>query len=227
MRIALAFARQAAGTPKAHLCAACVDVLGVSAAGVTLMSNDHSGPVCASSARSSILEDLQFSLGVGPCRDAFNTRAPVLAPDLEHEESRWLNFSGPAIEIGVHAVFASPLSVGAARLGALTLYQDEPGLLSREQTDDTLALADVLAQTMLTMQWAGDPDVLAPELSNAGDHLAEVHQASGMVAVQLGVPVAEALARIRAHAFVAARPVAEVAADIVGLRLRLDDDRSR
>src|SRR5439155_11219291 len=103
----------------------------------------------------------------------------------------------------------------------------EPGLLSREQTDDTLALADVLAQTMLTMQWAGDPDVLAPELSNAGDHLAEVHQASGMVAVQLGVPVAEALARIRAHAFVAARPVAEVAADIVGLRLRLDDDRSR
>ena len=66
IRIAVAFARQAASVPAARLCGACVDVLHVAGAGITLMSGTNVGPVCSSNERTRLLENLQFSLGEGP-----------------------------------------------------------------------------------------------------------------------------------------------------------------
>jgi hypothetical protein len=226
VRIAVAFARQTAAAPPARLCGACVEVLGVSGAGVTLMSGRHSGPVCSSNDRAEVLEELQFALGEGPCQDAFARREPVAEPDLGRAPDRWPNFTPPALEVGARGVFAFPLQAGRRPIGVLTLYQDLAGDLTDEQAVDSLAVADVLAQTMLTIHSLNDPDVLADELSDAGTHRAEVHQASGMVAVQLGIGVAEALVRLRAHAFATDRAVAAVADDIVARRLRLGDDRA-
>ena len=48
---------------------------------------------------------------------------------------------------------------------------------------------------------------------------AEVHQATGMILVQLGVPAQEAFVRLRGYAFAARRPLAEVARDVVARRL--------
>ena len=52
----------------------------------------------------------------------------------------------------------------------------------------------------------------------------QLFQAQGMVMVQLGVSLADALARIRAHAYAENRSLAEVAADVVARRLRFDTD---
>jgi hypothetical protein len=48
-----------------------------------------------------------------------------------------------------------------------------------------------------------------------------------MVSIQLQISVAEALVRIRAHAFAIGSPIGVVAADIVARRLRLTDDRQQ
>ena len=77
----------------------------------------------------------------------------------------------------------------------------------------------------MSMQTAAPPGELAAGLDESVAHRAEVHQASGMVAVQLGVSVGDALARLRAHAFAEGRPLAAVAEDVVSRRLRLTDDR--
>ena len=227
VRIGVAFARQASQAPAARLCSACVEILDVSGAGVTIMSGTHSGPVCSSDARMGRLEDLQFSLGEGPCRDAFDTGRPVTEPDLEHRHAgRWPNYTQPAVELGACGVFAFPLSVGSARIGVLTLYQDAAGSLSDEQTADSLVVADVLAQTMMTIQARSNPPLLSNDLTDANAHRAEVHQASGILAVQLDINVAEALARIRAHAFATDQSVADVAQQIVAHELWLNDDRT-
>lgn len=224
--MAVAFARQAAAAPPAQLCGTCVELLQVSAAGLTLMTGRNSGPVCASDPRTSELDDLQFALGEGPSRDAFITGVPVTEPDLLVAPSdRWPHFTLPALESGTNGVFAFPLNVGAARIGVFTIYQDAAGSLTDEQTADSLVVAEVLAQTMLSVQARSAPGVLAADLHRDGAHRAQVHQASGMVAVQLGVDVTEALVRLRAHAFASDRPIAEVADDVVGRRLRLGDDR--
>lgn len=225
VRVATAFARRAAAAPPGHLCSACVDVLAVDGAGVTLMSGRNSGPVCSSDERIGVLEDLQFTLGSGPCRDAFESGVPVIEPDLERTSpERWPGFLAPAIEAGTMAVFAFPMRTGEHQIGVMTLYRDEAGGLSEQQTADGLLVADVLARTMVSVQSKARGDLLSADLSDDGAHRAEVHQATGMLAVQLGVSVDEASARLRAHAFASDRSVAEVAQDVVARRLELSDD---
>ncbi len=53
---------------------------------------------------------------------------------------------------------------------------------------------------------------------------AEVSQATGMVMAQLGIDPAEALVRLRAHAYATDRSAIDVARDILDRRLRLEDD---
>jgi hypothetical protein len=136
---------------------------------------------------------------------------------------KWPTFINEARATGIGAVFAYPMLTGRSKIGVLTLYQDEPGNLTRAQSDDSLALADVLSRTILDMQANSPPGMLPVELDEAFTHRAEVHQASGMVAIQLKVPIPEALAAIRAFAFAEGRSVGKVAGDIVARRLRLSD----
>ncbi|MGB0094384.1 MAG: ANTAR domain-containing protein [Solirubrobacteraceae bacterium] len=60
-------------------------------------------------------------------------------------------------------------------------------------------------------------------LSLQGAGWAEVHQATGMISVQLGVSMDEAFVRLRAHAFAAGRSLKAVAGDVVARRLRLEE----
>jgi len=227
VRLATAFALQAAKTPGPSLCSVCVNVLSVAGVGITIMGGDKAGPVCVSDERMAALEDLQFTLGEGPCQDAFRERAPVLVPRLDDAAfALWPAFVAEARNSGVEAVFAYPLIAARSKVGVLTLYQDNAGDLTRDQSEDSEGLADVLAHTILAMQAAAPPGMLPAELDEAVAHRAEVHQASGMVAIQLKVPVAEALAALRAHAFAKDQTVADVAADIVARRLRLSDDHN-
>jgi hypothetical protein len=86
-------------------------------------------------------------------------------------------------------------------------------------------MATLLTETVLSLQDAAPPGELASGLEDVVASRAEIHQASGMVSVQLQIPVTEASVRIRAHAFAIGSPVSVVAADIVARRLRLSDDR--
>jgi hypothetical protein len=228
MRIAVAFARAVTRSPRAGLCDACVDVLEVSGAGITVMGGGQTGQLCVSGTRMAALEDLQFTTGIGPCQDAFHTGHPVHAPSLGVSAvSRWPAFVHLARDAGIGSVFAYPMAVNGARIGVMTLYQDVEGDLSSGQHDDSIAMAEVLTETVLSLQDAAPEGVLAPGLQEAVAYRAEVHQASGMVSIQLKIPVAEALLRIRAYAFSHNQPVGAVAADIVARRLRLSDDREQ
>ena len=227
-RIALALARAVAKAPNSALCGVCVEILAVSGAGITVMSGGHAGPVCVSGGRMATLEELQFTMGEGPCQDAYVSGRPVHAPNLDASTSaRWPTFIDQARLSGIGAVFAYPLSTHGARVGVLTLYQDNAGDLSADQHYDCIAMASLVSETVLSMQDIAPPGELAGGLQAVVAYRAEIHQASGMVSIQLKIPVAEALVRIRAHAFAIGSPVGAVAADIVARRLRLTDDRQQ
>jgi GAF domain len=197
---------------------------GVSGAGIMLLSGDVAhGSLCTTDPTSALIEQVQYTLGEGPCVDAHRQGRPVLEPDLARAGSgRWAAFAEPVVAAGVGAVFGFPLRVGAVRLGALNLYRDRPGDLTVEQHADALVLADVSAEAVLVLQARAPAGTLADELARSADFHAVVHQAAGMVAVQLGVGVADALVRLRAHAFADGRAVQEVADDVVARRLRFD-----
>lgn len=212
------------GSESKRLCQVCAEVTGMTGAGIMLMSGDvPRGSVCTTNEVSALIEQLQYELGEGPCVDAHNHDRPVLEPDLADPATpRWLAFSRPALDAGVRAIFGFPLQVGAVRLGALNLYRDQPGPLTDDQHGDALVMADVAAQAVLVLQADAPPGQLASELEAGADFQYVVHQASGMVAAQLGISVGQALLRLRAHAFGNDRPLGVVAGDVVGRRLRFD-----
>lgn len=224
--VAARFARNRSATPPRSMCGLSVDILGVAATCVTLMNDRNSAPVCASDERASRLDDIQYTLGEGPTPEAFAGRAVVSEPDLAHQEpSRWQHFIPLAVELGMASVFAFPLQIGDSCVGVLTAYKTASGPLSADQETDGLIVADTIAKSMLRIRREGDFEVLAGKTAEQGAHRAEFHQASGMVAVQLGVAISEAAIRIRAFAFGADRAVSDVALEIVAGRLRLDNDR--
>lgn len=221
--IARVVAAADAADPGPAMCAACAAGLGVSGAGLLLMDGGMPAPLAWSDPVSERVVELQRSLGEGPGPDAHATGLAVAEPDLRSPaRPRWAAFGPAALAAGAEAVFAHPLRIGGVRLGALTLHCDGPGALSAERTADAQAMADAMALAILAMQSRAVPGSLGPELERLAAHGAQIHQASGMVSVQLGVSVAEALARLRGHAFATGRPLADVAADVVARRVRLD-----
>ena len=212
-----------------RLCQVCAEVTKVSGAGMMLMSGDLArGSLCSTNEVSARIEELQYTLGEGPCVDAYHQDRPVLEPDLaDPATQRWFGFAAVAVNAGVRAIFGFPLQVGSVRLGALNLYCDLPGPLSDEQHADALVMADVAAQAMLVMQAGAPPGALAAELGAGADFQYVVHQAAGMVSAQLDVGVGHALIRLRAYAFGNDRPLADVSADVVSRRLRFGDHGGR
>jgi GAF domain/ANTAR domain len=207
-----------------RLSAACVDVVGVTGAGIMVMIDEQNLASFANSDRvSGVVEELQFTLGEGPCIDAYQTGRPVLERDLKHPAvSRWPAFSHAALDAGVSAIFSFPLQVGAVRLGALDLYCDHPEDLDRDQLSDALVLAGLITHELLALQAGAEPGVLGTGLEDVTNLRAAVHQASGMVSEQLQIPVGDALVRLRAYAYAGGRPINDVARDVVARRLRLD-----
>lgn len=227
-RIAVAFARETARSSSARMCAACVEVLSVTGAGITVMGGSQAGPICVSGTNVAALEDLQYTMGQGPCRDAFRLGRSVHAARFDGPiTARWPSFVELAKASGISAVFAYPLTLSGTRVGVMTLYQEGEGGLSTAQHDDSIALAEVITETVLGLQEEAPAGTLSASLEDAVLYRAQIYQASGMVAIQLAIPADIALVRIRAHAFATDRPVADVAADIVARRLRLADDDPR
>jgi hypothetical protein len=153
---------------------------------------------------------------------------PVAEPDLAAPTStRWTAFTPPAVAAGARSVFGFPLQVGAVRLGALNLYCDEPRSLTDTQHADALLMAAIAAQAILVMQAGAPEGQVASELEVGADFQYVVHQASGMVAVQLEISVREALVQLRAHAFGDGRALVDVARDVVAKTLRFNRESPR
>jgi GAF domain-containing protein len=210
-----------------RLCGAAAGALGASGVGVNVMAeNGERGVNTASDPASEKLDDLQFALGEGPCIDAFAARRPVLVPNLsDGATNRWPIYASAAYDRGVRAAFAFPLQVGAGRLGVLDVFRARPGRLTTDELGQAVTFAEVAMMILLDRQENAAPHRLAHGLDDAIGARAELFQAQGMVMVQLGVSLGEALARIRAYAYVEDRPLAEVARDIVARRLRFDRDQ--
>lgn len=211
-----------------RFCGAVVDTLDVSGAGVSMMTSDGVRGVCAASdPHSEVLEELQFTLGEGPCVDAYASRRPVLVPVLaDGAMTRWPVYAPTVHAKGLRAVFAFPLQVGGARLGVLDVFRDRAGELTPTELTQAVLLTDVAVAALLDQHKRAD-DGRAPEyLDEAVERRAELFQAQGMVMVQLGVDIGAAMARIRAYAYAENRRVSDVAGDIVARRLQFHPDHS-
>ncbi|MFC8226291.1 hypothetical protein [Streptomyces sp. NPDC057287] len=178
----------------------------------------------SSSETGASFEDMQFTLGEGPGPDALLTGHAALEHDLAAVSGdRWPALVLTMAALPIRAVFCLPLAIGGITVGVLTALRASPGHMSGQQMEDALGLTAALA-----LQFLGGSGSRLEEWMDAqpdGElHRAVVHQATGMLSVQLELPLAEALLRLRAYAYSNDRSIVHAAEDVVARRLRLDDD---
>ena len=200
-----------------RLCHAAASQLELSGSAVNLMSSDGpDGVVASSDARARELAELEFTVGEGPGIEAFMVRRPVLVPDLRRlSEDRWPGYTSAALDADLAAVFAFPLHIGAVGFGVLELYADEPGTLDPDQSATATTYAQIGTETLLDGEATTDDGRLVPSLATALDYRGEIAQAQGMVMVDLGIGISEALVRLRSHAFAHDEPLISVARKII------------
>jgi GAF domain-containing protein len=157
------------------LCRVAARILPAKAVALSLITeHGPAGIVAALNEESEVVEELQFILGEGPCWEAFETRAPVLVPDVQGDTARrWPGYSAAVQAHGLRSAFALPLQVGSARLGALDLHREHAGALADDALADALALA---TQTLIEGQGEAD-DAAASEVEQALESSFPVYQA--------------------------------------------------
>ena len=205
--------------------------LDIDAAAISLIFDGAAtGTLGSSGQPARMYDELQFTLGEGPCLDSITQRTTVSAVDLaDPGETRWPMFGPALLSHHIRAVFAMPVIVAGEYVGALDLFRANVGALDDANVAGAIAASEIAGIPLLDII-DGDLRAAVDEPnSNAWAELnalsrAEVSQATGMLVAQLEVDPAEALMRLRAHAYATGRSATDVARDILDRRLRLDND---
>lgn len=181
--------------------------------------------VCSSDRTAARIDELQFELGEGPQWLAMSTGESTLQADLSSaDHSEWPLLGSALMELAVAALFTVPMRMGAVIVGAASLYRDSVGDLTDDQRISALAIASAIAAPAIeravhsAAENAPRESALSPALRR------EVHQATGMILVQLNTTATIAYARLQAYAFANGRTVLSVARDVIARTLIFTDD---
>ncbi len=195
----------------------CVDLLPADAAGIVLGdARRELRVVAASSEAAELMELLQLQSDEGPCLDCFQTAAPVSIADLAGAADRWPRFVAAVAERGqFRAVHALPLRLRGQAIGALNLFDREPGSLPDRDLALGQALADVATIGILQERAVRRAEVVNEQLQMALTSRVTIEQAKGVLSQHFGVSVEEAFDRLRRYARSRNEKLALVAGQVV------------
>lgn len=153
-------------------------------------------------------EELQATLGEGPSLDVLAGAGAIDVDEFgkSNPDARWPMFVAAAVNTGICSMTVVPMRVGAARFGALAVYLRRPGGLGPTDAPEANTLASLALDLLLAD--------LGPVTGLVEDR-PEIHQATGMVSVQLDIDLPTALLRLRGRAFAENRRLSDLAADVV------------
>jgi len=100
--------------------------------GAKLTTPASVGPLAAA------CDELQQTLGEGPCITSLQTQSLIRVDDMTTESS-WPSFAAAASELGLRSLLACQLATARDRLGALNLYSTQPNAF--DENSEILARA--------------------------------------------------------------------------------------
>ena len=212
----------------ADLCRPFLASLPISGACITVISSTGSqSTLCSSDPVAARIDELQFELGEGPLWTAARTGDPVFISDVATDShDNWPVLGSALRELPVGAIFSIPMRMGAVAVGVATLYCERPRELDEGQRITALAIASAVASAAVQRAMlsasddAGSETLITPALRR------EVHQATGMILVQLDTTATVAYSRLQAYAFASGQTVQDVAHDVVTGRMRFGEPAS-
>lgn len=221
----------------ALLARAVVQVLPVDAGGVSTTSTALRVPLGATTLSAELAEELQTTLGSGPCLEAARAHEGCVF-DLLELRRRWPVYAEELTRLTPYRSAASiPLGApGRQVVAALDLYAEDPRLSERLDVDRVVrelgqplgALLDVCLSPLRPLEpsWPTEDEDLEPRpewFECVTDRRFTVWVAVGMVRAREPWSVDDALSVLRGHAYSQGRTLDDVADDIVRRRLRIKD----
>jgi len=197
-----------------RLCDAARLILNATGASIAVQDGPTRLALSATDDRARAFEDLQDVLGQGPCITAFSATAPVTTTLDDQPDPRWPEFSRTAWQrVGPATIQAIPMRPAGQQFGVLAAYFTDGG--PTQSDESALFLAAAIGAALLR-----DPELTSDaDADSRWSARAEVHQATGMVVVQLRVSPDDALAILRAHAYAHDASLADIAHLVVTRRL--------
>lgn len=207
------------------LATACGTVLAVD--DVAIQVRRPGGATIAVGASSSLArrgEDEELAWGQGPSWTVVDDGGVVLAADLEADK-RWPMTAEALVDTGIRAVRSFPIQFGASRVGSLTDYRPDPVPIVAGEVAWGIQVSRAAMTVLVTLDPSGEIDrstLRSVEwVAVTGDaDWSVVHQATGMVAIQLGCSLDEATASLMARAFALACPIVDLARNVVARQVR-------
>lgn len=208
----------------AKLCDVATQITGLSGASILLRSSrTQFTSVCATDTLSARLLDLEITCDEGPATEACRSEHLVEVEDLTtFQGSRWMIYAPLARLVGARAVFSFPILLGTTSFGALSLYCNCAGPLSQTQKSDGVLLAALVSSKVLALRPGASLDTNGESPEREFDFEFSVHQATGMVATQGSMNVADALVVLQFHAFATDSTIVGLARDVVARHTYFD-----
>ncbi|HUZ43960.1 MAG TPA: GAF and ANTAR domain-containing protein [Acidimicrobiales bacterium] len=179
----------------------CVNLLGITAAGVMLAGpNGELRLVASSSEAMRLLELFELESSEGPCLDAYRTGQPVEHENLAAGSGRWPRFATASLESGFRSVSALPLRLRDKTVGALNLFGATTVPMVESDIIVARAFADLATLSILQHRASIDARRLNEQLSAALTSRVLIEQAKGVISERAGISLADAFARLRAYA---------------------------
>ena len=205
------------------LTTSCADLLDVASAGLLLA--DENGVlhlVASSSERTRELELFQLQREEGPCLDCYHGGKIVVSVGLPDMKQRWPVFSQAAEVRGFGSVHALPLRLREHALGAIGLFGEGTGHLGDADLALAQALVHVACVAVVNDKNASDRATINTQLQLALNSRVVLEQAKGVLAASAELEMDVAFAVLRRYARDHGRRLSDVAAEVVGRRLRGD-----
>jgi GAF domain-containing protein len=155
----------------------------IAAAGIMLAAPASELRCAASSSEAMrLLELFELQAQDGPCLDCYRSGKPITNDDITGTGGSWSRFTPEATAAGFRSVYALPLRLRGAVIGALNLFHTQPNGMQPADLDVAQALADVATIAILQHQAALESHTLAQQLEHALRSRIVLEQAKGIIA---------------------------------------------
>ncbi|GAA3612903.1 GAF and ANTAR domain-containing protein [Microlunatus ginsengisoli] len=199
---------------------------GADGAGLTLLEDDRSDLVVVTAAFVREVDNIQYSLGQGPCITAARDGQTVVSGSLGGDQ-RWSRFGGAVARLGVHSVLSLPLITADGVVGAMNVYARAKHVFDDRAAEIGEIYAAPAAVAVQNAHVLAQTQRLAARLQHALESRAVIERAVGIILSRSGGTETEALNRLRALSQHEHQKLSEVAQQIVAEARRRADARHR
>jgi GAF domain-containing protein len=199
---------------------------GADGAGLTMLEPGRAQTVVSSDAFVRAVDDIQYSLGEGPCLLAVHTGMTQTSGSLGGE-GRWPRFGPQVGRLGVHSALSLPLLLPDRVIGAMNVYAMAKNAFDDRAIHVGELFARPAAVSVHNAQVLGESRRLAAGLEAALTHRAVIDQAIGILMGRSGLDSEAAVERLRQMSQLQHRKLAEVSANLVEEAVRSARARDR